>query len=105
MNKKILVLTLTAGLSVSGMAGAREINLVQNPGFDAVSPSTNTPGNYELKGAATWGRLGGPDNMTTNGVIFPGDAPSGGAASQFITGIDQSKGRWITFSFRGLAED
>jgi len=91
-------------LSFPGWAGAREINLVQNPGFESVSAG-NLPDDYELKGAAFWGHLGGWDDFATNGIIFPGDSPNGAAVSQFVQGIDQSKGRWITFSFRGLAED
>ena len=63
------------------------------------------PDDYELKGFAFWGHLGGWDDFATNGIIFPGDAPDGASVSQLVKGIDQSRGRWITFSFRGLAED
>jgi hypothetical protein len=96
---------LGANLGCPVLAGAREINLVQNPGFESVSASTHLPDDYELKGAAFWGYLGGVDDIATNGIIFPGDAPNGGAVSQFVKGIDQSKGRWLMFRFRGLAED
>jgi hypothetical protein len=99
VNKAILILALAAGL-----AQAREINLVQNPDFEAVSAS-KIPDGYDLKGAAFWGYLGSAIDFATNGIIFPGDAPDGSSVGQLIGGIDQSKGRWITFRFRGLAED
>jgi hypothetical protein len=86
-------------------AQAREINLVQNPGFESVSANTQIPENYKLSGAAFWGRLGGVDDIATSGIIFPGNAPGGGSVGQLVQGIDQSKGRWISFRFRGLAED
>jgi len=88
-------------------AGAREINLVHNPDFESGADDTlpPTPDGYELKGAAAWGRVGGMDEFTTKGILFPGDAKDGGSVSQTIHGIDQGKGRWLTFRFRGLAED
>jgi len=105
LNKKVLIFLLGASLSLPIPADAREINLVQNPGFESVTASTNVPDSYELNGAAFRGHLGGAADFATNGIIFPGDAPNGGSVSQFVRGIDQSKGRWITFRFRGLAED
>jgi hypothetical protein len=97
-------LPLLLGLVLSTGAQAAEVNLVQNPGFEAVSDSTDIPDGYEMSGAAFWGRLGSAIDLTTNGIIFPGTAPSGGSIAQLVHGIDQSKGRWITFRFRGLAE-
>ena len=85
-------------------AEAGEISLVRNPGFELVSDG-KIPDNYELKGTAFWGYLGGALDFATNGIIFPGESPDGSAVSQFVKGIDQAQGRWITFSFRGLAED
>ena len=104
MSKLIPAFVLAASLAFSTTATAREINLVQNPGFESVS-ANNIPDNYEVKGAAFWGLLGGADDFATHGIIFPGNAPAGGSVGQLITGIDQSKGRWINFRFRGLAED
>ena len=104
MNKKLLLLVLIS-LSCALAAHAKMVNLVQNPGFEEVSGTPPIPNNYEMKGAAFWGYLGGYDDFATNGIIFPGNAPTGGAVSQMITGLDQSKGHWITFRFRGLAED
>ena len=105
MDKRLLAFVLGIGISFPALTGAREINLVQNPGFENVDPSTQNPQDYELKGAAFRGYLGGWDDFATNGIIFPGQAASGGAVSQFVRGLDQSMGRWITFRFRGLAED
>jgi hypothetical protein len=105
MNKAVLLFFLGPGLCFPSFAPAREINLAQNPGFESVSATTHLPDDYEVKGAAFWGRLGGADDFATNGIIFPGDAPDGGAVGQFVGGIDLSRGRWLTFRFRGLAED
>ena len=104
MNRKLLVL-LMISLGCAATAQAREINLIQNPGFEEVTGTPPVPAHYEMKGAAFWGFLGSYLDFATNGIIFPGDAPSGSAVGQVITSIDQAKGRWITFRFRGLAED
>jgi len=86
------------------LAHAREVNLVQNPGFELVSGDPPKPDGYTMTGAAFWGRLGGLLDFATNGVVFPGHAPNGGAVSQLVPNIDQSRGRWISFRFRGLPE-
>ena len=105
MNKAFLAFVLGAGLNFPALISAREVNLVQNPGFETVDPSSQQPENYVLKGAAFRGYLGGWDDFATNGIIFPGQAANGGAVGQLVSGLDQSKGRWISFRFRGLAED
>ena len=105
MTKRLVALLLGLGIALSAVASAREINLVQNPDFEIVDPTSQQPEGYELKGAAVRGYLGTVDDFATNGIIFPGDASTGGAVSQFVRGIDQTKGRWISFRFRGLAED
>jgi hypothetical protein len=102
---KILLVILLAGFGCAANVQAKIVNLVQNPGFEEVSGTPPIPDRYELKGAPFWGYLGGYLDFATNGIIFPGNASTGGEVSQTITGIDQSKGRWITFRFRGLAED
>jgi hypothetical protein len=101
-NCALLLLVLLAGALT---LPAHETNLVQNPGFETVDPATHLPANDELKGAAAWGPLGGDRDFATNGIIFPGDAPSGGSVAQMIYGLDPAKGRWISFRFRGLAQD
>jgi hypothetical protein len=101
--KRFLALALIA--CGAALARGGEINLVQNPGFETLDPATQIPVGYEVKGAAFWGRLGSAIDFATNGIIFPGDADQGGSVSQKIGGIDQAKGRWISFRFRGLAED
>jgi hypothetical protein len=87
------------------LARGHETNLVQNPGFESVDPATQRPLHYELQGAATWGLLGTENDFATHGIIFPAEAAQGGSVAQMITGLDPSKGRWITFRFRGLAGD
>jgi hypothetical protein len=86
-----------------GVASAREINLVQNPGFEDVDAASQ-PVCYEMKGAAFWGYLGTAIDFATHGIIFPGDAPKGASLAQVVH-LDPAKGRWIDFRFRGLAED
>jgi len=95
----VLVLALLGCVT----AQARIVNLVQNPGFE--SATNNVPDGYELTGAAAWGRVGGADEFTSQGVLFPGDAKAGGSVSQVVHGIDPTKGKWLTFRFRGLAQD
>src|SRR5579871_3276766 len=103
--KSILPLRFLLALSVSiATLNAREVNLVENPGFEAVAGTPPMPEHYTLSGAAFWGLLGSSIDFATNGIIFPGKAPDGGAVSQVVHNIDQTKGRWITFRFRGLAE-
>jgi hypothetical protein len=99
----LLVLALLAAWPEK--SAAREINLVRNPGFELASGTPPVPDDYELQGAAVWGRVGGEDEFTTNGVLFPGNAKEGGSVSQTIHGIDWTKGHWLTFRFRGLAQD
>jgi hypothetical protein len=103
---KQLLLFLLLGVVFSLRANAKKINLVQNPGFETVveNSSPSVPADYELQGAASWGLLGTSQDIATNGIIFPGGAQGGGGVSQLIRSIDQSKGRWITFRFRGLPE-
>jgi hypothetical protein len=84
---------------------AHETNLVHNPGLEIASANASLPESYDLTGAAKWGPLGGPRDFDTRGITFPGDAPRGGSVAQTVGGIDQAKGRWITFRFRGLPED
>lgn len=93
------LISLTAAASPDFTAdSASPGNLVQNPGFEKGADG------YELQGAARIGRVGGSDEFTTQGVIFPGDSRDGGSVSQTIH-INQSLGKWLTFRFRGLPED
>jgi hypothetical protein len=102
-SRLLLFLLILLGLGAS-IAPARDVNLVENPGFEAVSGKPAVPDHYTLSGAAFWGLLGSSIDFATNGIIFPGQAPAGGSVSQMVRNIDQTKGRWITFRFRGLAE-
>ncbi|MEZ0297534.1 MAG: YHYH protein [Candidatus Methylacidiphilales bacterium] len=102
--KRILTALLMFGASVLS-CHAGNVNLVQNPAMEELAPGKQLPNNYLVQGAAFWGRLGGRLDFATNGIIFPGNAPAGSSVSQMVTGIDQTKGRWIMFRFRGLAED
>jgi hypothetical protein len=99
---KSLIFLLMFAIAVS--ADAREINLIQNPGFELATGAPPKPDGYAMTGSAFWGLLGSAIDFATYGVIFPGHAEHGGAVSQMVQNIDQSKGRWISFRFRGLAE-
>jgi hypothetical protein len=105
MNRNVFIAALAAVVALPLPAAARIINLVQNPGFEDAGPSGDSPAGYDLTGAAKWGRVGGEDEFTTKGVIFPGDAKEGGSVSQVVRSLDAAKGKWLTFRFRGLAED
>jgi hypothetical protein len=81
-------------------------NLVSNPGFE--SAVGTSPASFELKGQATYMWTGYSDEVTSAGVGLTAYDPKGaaeGSVSQTITGIDQGKGKWLRFAFRGLAED
>jgi len=110
MNPRLLLLFALLGcvLDFPAPAQAREVNLVHNPGFEEAveaGSAPQTPDGYQLQGAAFWGRVGGEDEITTRGILFPGNSPAGGSVSQIVHGIDPAKGKWLTFRFRGLAED
>ncbi len=76
-------------------------NLVQNPGFDL--KAGDEPAHYESKGAAQVGYAGYRDEISTNGVIFDSESESG-EVSQLVH-LDPNGGTWITFEFRGRAEE
>jgi hypothetical protein len=101
--RNIRLVLLLALLGCAATAHGKVINLVQNPGFE--SATNNAPDGYVLTGAAAWGRVGGDDEYTSQGILFPGDAREGGSVSQMVHRIDQAKGKWLTFRFRGLAQD
>jgi hypothetical protein len=103
MNRRLLALATV--LLVPVLVHGHEMNLVQNPGFESAHGTPPIPDGYDLQGAAKWGRAGGEDEYTTQGILFPGDAKDGGSVSQMVLGIDQTRGRWLTFRFRGFAQD
>jgi len=99
MTKCFLLLSVWCLLcGLDSAAWAREVNLVRNPGFEVAGGAAQGPEGYELQGAATWGRVGGEDEITTRGILFPGDARDGGSVSQMVHGIDPAKGKWLSAS-------
>ena len=83
-------------------------NLVSNPSFAQADSTGKAPLSYALKGNARWAWVGYSDETRTHGVALNAFSRSGsaeGEVSQMVTGIDQSHGKWLTFSFRGRAED
>ena len=101
----LTVVVVSVAWSMTFAVNAREINLVQNPGLATAFGTPAVPSGYTLQGAAYLGRAGGDDEITSPGIIFPGNAQNGGSIAQMVQGIDQSKGRWLSFTFRGRAED
>lgn len=87
---------------------SRSTNLVQNPNFETPDSSGQAPMGYKLMGDVRWAWCGYSDEIATKGVALKAYSPDGsafGSVSQMVTGIDQSKGKWLKFSLRGRAED
>lgn len=85
------------GLSVSG--------LVQNSTFSEGDAATSVPTGFELSGGAKWFGTGYDDEFAGPGVAFNARESAKGSVSQKVAGLRQSQGRWLRFTFRGLAED
>ncbi len=107
----VIFCVILFALFLNGRPHAGVQNLVKNSGFEELSSTdsagglaSHSPTHYELKGNAFWGYLGSYLDFATDGIIFPGASGSSGNVGQKIE-IDQSQGRWLTFRFRGLAED
>jgi len=87
---------------------ARGTNLVANPSFTESDSSGKAPAGYQLSGNARWSWVGYSDEVATHGISLNSYSPEGaanGEVSQLVTAIDQTKGKWLRFSFRGRAED
>jgi hypothetical protein len=83
-------------------------NLVDNPFFDQADATGKLPRAYSLAGSARWAWVGYSDETRTHGITLNSYSASGsarGEVSQMVKGIDPAKGKWLTFSFRGRAED
>jgi hypothetical protein len=94
------LLLLSLGLLSLAPAHAAEINLVKNPGLDNVV--NGKPVGFVVTGPATWRRVGGMDEIAPMGLALPSDQPV--SVAQTIS-VDPAKGKWLTFRFRGLAEE
>lgn len=99
---------ITAFAFVVLASQAARTNLAINPSFDIPDSSGKAPAGYTLAGNARWAWVGYSDETRVHGVAlnaFASGKPAEGEVSQMVTGIDASKGKWLTFSFRGRAED
>lgn len=76
-------------------------NLVQDPGFEVLTGET--PAHYDVSGAVKGGYAGYRDEIATTGVVLDSECESG-EVSQLVH-LDPSGGRWVTFEFRGKAEE
>lgn len=88
-------------------SGGVEGNLVKNPGFEIADSSQKKPADYELTGKAFWRSSGYADEMATSGIALDSYAegsPVSGAVSQVVP-VEPANGKWVTFRFRGKAED
>ena len=102
-----MIASLLATVLLAG-SRATDINLVTNPTFDKPDGSGKAPANFELSGNARWSWVGYSDETQTHGIAlksFSSEGSASGEVSQLVTGIDQSKGKWLKFTFRGRAED
>jgi len=72
-------------------------NLVVNPTFD------QSPAGYQIEGSARWEYAGYQDEISTNGVSLDSHGAEGSVAQ--LVHLDPKGGRWVTFQFRGRAED
>lgn len=88
-------------MPLSLFALATTANLLTNPGFDLGSGSS--PAGYTLAGAAKWAYVGYADEIITPGVALESSEKAGAVSS--LVHLDQKQGRWVRFSFRGMAED
>lgn len=80
-------------------------NLVQNPGFEVGDATKSKPIGYELAGKARWEETGYLDETKSLGVSLDSFGSStSGSVSQTVA-LNPTKGKWVTFRFRGRAED
>ena len=105
MNFRFFLVALGLVLTLPAWTMQGRCNLVQNPGFESTRGTSSIPSGYDLMGAAHWGRVGRRGRIHVAGHPLPGIAKDGGSVSQTVRGIDQAKGRWLTFRFRGLPEE
>ncbi|MFZ4508804.1 MAG: YHYH protein [Fimbriimonas sp.] len=95
--KENLMLTPTLAFVIAA-------NLAPNPGFEVAGPTGNAPLATKLTGSAIWAYTGYADEISTPGIALDAAKKgSQGAVSQMVR-LDPSQGRWVRFSFRGLAE-
>jgi len=99
--RMINTLLLMCALSAKDEAVA---NLVPNGSFDLANAAKNAPTGFELSGQAEYLFAGYQDEIASAGIAFNSSKPAG-KVSAMVTGLDHSKGKWIRFAFRGMAED
>jgi hypothetical protein len=83
-------------------------NLVRNPGFETLDATNGGPEHFDYDGSARWIVVGYRDEFASNGITLESYAEKGsaqGSVSQLVRDIDPKKGKWLRFTFRGLAED
>jgi len=76
--------------------------------MESVDEADGGPKHFEYSGAARWVLVGYRDEITSAGITlesFADKSKPEGSVSQMVRGIDQSKGKWLRFTFRGLAEE
>lgn len=86
------------GLALLLAVQSTDENLAQNARFEE---GTTTPLAYELSGGAKWSAVSYLDEFASKGVALSGGE---GSVSQKVS-LRRGAGRWVTFKFRGRAED
>ncbi len=103
--------TMLALFALAGLqqpSAADHWNLVSNAGLEKADATGKLPVGFSLSGVAKWWQGGYVDEITTAAIRLDSQSTNGsaeGTASTMIRGIDQSKGKWVRFTVRGLCED
>lgn len=102
MKKAIIPSIICCLIKCGAMLAASSDNLVENPGFE--QSSGRRPAGYVVQGPVEWKKVGGEDEYASNGMVIAGTARENVEVSQVVK-IDPKNGKWLTFTFRGRAED
>lgn len=96
---------LLFALATITLTATPDRNLVGNPDFETPDSTGKKPLGFVLSGAAHWAANGYTDEFGTSGVTLDAyGKDAAGSVSQSVH-VDRANGKWVTFRFRGKAED
>jgi hypothetical protein len=87
------------------LAQAAAMNLIRNSDLETWDESANMLAHFQLEGSVARKYAGYRDENATYGVALSSQKDTSGAISQLVTPVNQARGKWLRFSFRGRAED